>query len=171
MTRVVPKHSRRGASSLSALSPANLRQLRRRPEAVGRRGSIPATSTQLTHYLFAAGVTVALMAMGREQDQVVDSRFALANERTLLAWSRTALALLASGGAVQQLSDLPAHTALAILLGVAGIAAAVTGGWRYRQMAAALRRGDGPLPGRAPVALAAGIAVIGIVLVIAIAAS
>src|SRR4051794_41260059 len=90
------------------------------------------------------------MATGPEQDQAVDSRFALANERTLLAWSRTALALLASGGAVQQLSDLPAHTALAILLGVAGIAAAVTGGWRDRQMAAAPRRGGGPVPGGAP---------------------
>src|SRR4051812_14503901 len=111
------------------------------------------------------------MATGPEQDQAVDSRFALANERTLLAWSRTALALLASGGAVQQLSDLPAHTALAILLGVAGIAAAVTGGWGDRQKAAGPPPGDGPVPRRAPVALAAGIAVIGIVLVIAIAAS
>src|SRR5205085_752650 len=42
----------------------------------------------------------------------VDTRFALANERTLLAWTRTSLALLASGGALQQLSDIPARKPL-----------------------------------------------------------
>jgi putative membrane protein len=38
----------------------------------------------------------------REHDRV-DSRFSLANERTFLAWNRTALALVAGGLAVTQL--------------------------------------------------------------------
>jgi len=109
------------------------------------------------------------MAHEGEHDEAVDTRFALANERTLLAWARTALALLAVGGGVQQLSDLPARTGLAILLGLAGIASAVAGGWRYHRTGVALRRGEGPIPGRAPIALAAAIAVVGVVLVVAIA--
>jgi putative membrane protein len=104
-----------------------------------------------------------------EPGRAVDVRFALANERTLLAWVRTALALLAAGGAVGQLTDLPARKTLAVLLAVGGIAAAGAGGWRYQRTAAALRRGDGPIAGIAPVALAGAVAIAGLVLVIAVA--
>jgi putative membrane protein len=108
--------------------------------------------------------------MPPERDQgAVDTRFALANERTLLAWARTALALLAAGGAVQQLSDLPARTPMAILLSVIGVAAAVAGGLRYHRTARALQQGVDPLPGLAPVALAAAVAAIGVVLVVVLA--
>ncbi len=101
----------------------------------------------------------------------VDTRFALANERTLLAWVRTSLALLASGGAVQQLSDLPARTALAILLSAIGIAAAVAGGVRYQRTATALRRGAAPPQGAAPIVLAAAVAVMGLLLMVVLVAS
>lgn len=106
-----------------------------------------------------------------DRDQAVDTRFALANERTLLAWSRTALALLAAAGALQQLSDLHGRRELALGLAVVGIAAAIAGGWRFHRTERALRRGEGPLPGRAPVALAAAVAVIGVALIVAIAAA
>jgi putative membrane protein len=108
------------------------------------------------------------MASERESGQDADARFTLANDRTLLAWTRTALALLAAGGAVQELSNVPARRALAVLLGLAGIATAAAGGLRYQRMAAALRRGENPAAGRAPIALAGAVAAIGLLLVVAV---
>jgi putative membrane protein len=108
------------------------------------------------------------MAPDRDDNRTVDARFTLANDRTLLAWTRTALALLAAAGAVHELSDVPARRELAILLGLAGIATAGAGGWRYQRMAAALRRGESPIAGRAPTVLAATVALIGVLLVVAV---
>ena len=79
-----------------------------------------------------------------------DPRFTFANERTFLAWHRTALALIGGGLAVTQLLpdfDLPGGRALLglplILLG--GIIAFTSyGRWAANQRA--LRLGD-PLPG------------------------
>ncbi len=114
-----------------------------------------------------------LSLMPEDRDQVeVDARFALANERTLLAWTRTSLALLASGGALQQLSDLPARQPLAMLLVAVGIAAAVAGGIRYTRTATALRRAAPAVQGSAaPVALAALVALAGTLLVIVLIAA
>ena len=60
-------------------------------------------------------------------------RFVLANERTLLAWLRTALTLIAGGVALAQLGHgRPALQAVSLgLLGL-GIADAVIGHRRYR---------------------------------------
>jgi putative membrane protein len=44
-----------------------------------------------------------MTARGEEPEDRVDARFSLANERTFLAWNRTALALVAGGLAVSQL--------------------------------------------------------------------
>ena len=101
----------------------------------------------------------------------VDSRFLLANERTLLAWVRTALALLASAGAVQEFAEVPARRQIAVLLAVVGISSAAAGGWRHRRTVLLLERGDPPRNGWAPVALAVAVSVIGIVLLVAIAAA
>jgi len=109
------------------------------------------------------------VAEGEAPGQAVDPRFALANERTLLAWLRTALALLAAAGAVQQFSDFTGRTGLALLVSMVGVAAAIAGGRRYQRTDAALRRGQGTPPGRAPLALAVAVAVIGLVLTVAIA--
>ncbi|MEU2900862.1 DUF202 domain-containing protein [Streptomyces sp. NPDC006967] len=63
-----------------------------------------------------------------------DPRFSLANERTFLAWIRTALAFLAGGLAVEAL-QVPIATsmrgAIAVLLVLAGIAASAQAwtGW------------------------------------------
>jgi putative membrane protein len=77
-----------------------------------------------------------------------DARFSLANERTFLAWVRTALALLASGVALEAL-DLPIEehlrfTAALVLVGV-GVVAPVLAwlGWARAERAVRLRD---PLP-------------------------
>jgi putative membrane protein len=97
-----------------------------------------------------------------------DPRFTFANERTFLAWSRTALALVVAGlGIVQLLPPFPGVPVGRHLLGVplivlgAVLATAAYVEWAANQRA--LRRGE-PLPrSRLPWILAAtvtGIAVI-----------
>jgi len=77
-----------------------------------------------------------------------DARFSLANERTFLAWIRTALALLAAGVALEAL-DLPIerHVRLAasIVLVSLGVLAPVAAwvGWARGERAMRQRR---PLP-------------------------
>lgn len=63
-----------------------------------------------------------------------DPRFSLANERTLLAWLRTALALVAAGVAAVALSDLLRPTWLVEVIGVvAFVGGASTATLGYRQ--------------------------------------
>jgi putative membrane protein len=72
-----------------------------------------------------------------------DYRFSLANERTFLAWIRTAMALLAAAVAVVQLVPsfrIPGgRTVLGVLLAVAGIAVALSAYLRWRTMERAMR--------------------------------
>ena len=89
-----------------------------------------------------------------------DARFTLANERTFLAWIRTALALLAGGVALEALG-LGLHptfqlSASLLLMGT-GIISAVQAwiGWMHYERA--LRRNT-PLP-NAPLALPVALAV------------
>jgi putative membrane protein len=92
----------------------------------------------------------------------VDARFLLANERTLLAWVRTALTLIAGGVGVEQFAESVAgRTALAVVLLALGIASAVAGAVRYRQADSALRRGRVPATGLAAYGLATAVAVVG----------
>jgi putative membrane protein len=88
--------------------------------------------------------------VGVSDEAEPDARFTFANERTFLAWSRTALALVVGGLAiVQLLPPFPAvpwgRHALGVPLIVLGavIAAAGYGEWTRNQRA--LRRGR-PLP-------------------------
>jgi putative membrane protein len=78
-----------------------------------------------------------------------DYRFTLANERTLLAWLRTGLALVAGGVAVATYApDLGARwasAAVALALVVVGLGAAVGGYRRWRRYEAAIAA-DEPLP-------------------------
>lgn len=98
-----------------------------------------------------------------------DGRFSLANERTFLAWVRTALALLAGGVALEAL-DLPVEPhlrlAAAVLLVVLGVVAPAQAwfGWARTERALRERR---PLPG--PVLsgpLAIGVAVAGLLVLV-----
>ncbi|NHC45080.1 YidH family protein [Motilibacter aurantiacus] len=82
-------------------------------------------------------------------EQEPDYRFTLANERTLLAWMRTALALLAAGvGAVEFLPQPDAawvRTAAGVALGLLSVVASVGGVLRWHAVQRAMRRGL-PLP-------------------------
>lgn len=70
-----------------------------------------------------------------------DPRFSLANERTFLAWIRTALALLAAAGGLTVV-DVPwpvaAVRTIACVLGVSGGACAVLAWARWRAVEAAI---------------------------------
>jgi putative membrane protein len=80
-----------------------------------------------------------------EDTREPDYRFTLANERTFLAWIRTALALLAGGVAVVQL--VPALSipgirhGLGTVLTAAGGVLAVLAVRRWQNVQAAMRRG------------------------------
>jgi putative membrane protein len=78
-----------------------------------------------------------------------DYRFTLANERTLLAWLRTGLALVAGGVAVATYApDLGARwgsAAAALALVLLGLATGLAGYERWRANEAAIRA-DRPLP-------------------------
>jgi putative membrane protein len=98
-----------------------------------------------------------------------DYRFTLANERTFLAWQRTALGLLAAAVAVVQLvpelSVPGARHALGLLLALLAILTAGMGILRWEQVDRAIRR-DMPLPRQpTPVYLGIGLVVIGLLTV------
>jgi putative membrane protein len=90
-----------------------------------------------------------------------DPRFTLANERTFLAWIRTALALIAGGVALEALA-LPLQPALrliaSIILLLLGLAVPLLAWFTWGKVERALRLGA-PLPGShvaLPVALGVG---------------
>ena len=88
-----------------------------------------------------------------------DYRFSLANERTFLAWIRTALALVGGGLAVDQflprLQPTYLRTAFAVTLIVLGGFAAARAVVRWVQSERAIRLGADLPPSRFPGALAA----------------
>jgi putative membrane protein len=98
-----------------------------------------------------------------------DPRFTLANERTFLAWNRTALALIGGGLAAGQLLDFGSRAArLAVALPpiVLGLLLAVTSYRRWEANQRALRL-DQPLPGTGPPRiLAVGIGLVGVVVLV-----
>ncbi|MFB4310853.1 YidH family protein [Actinomadura sp. GTD37] len=100
-----------------------------------------------------------------------DPRFSLANERTFLAWIRTALALIAGGIGVALAGDyvepLLRH-GLAVAFAATGALVAAFAFRRWLRTERALRRDETlPPPALAPV-MAYGIAVAAIVLLVAV---
>lgn len=97
-----------------------------------------------------------------------DPRFSMANERTTLAWMRTALSIVAGGIGLTSLTRLAGLSrvldVVAIVMCVTGVGVAVAGvaGWRNRERALRCRL---PLPApRALPWLAAAVAVVGLAL-------
>ncbi|HEX2892990.1 MAG TPA: DUF202 domain-containing protein [Marmoricola sp.] len=91
-------------------------------------------------------------------EQEPDIRFSLANERTLLAYQRTAIGLIAAAVAVVHFLDNKAISVLlaAILLASGGVAA-VGGYERYRAADRAIREGSALPSGHAPIAITFGL--------------
>ncbi|WP_412543117.1 DUF202 domain-containing protein [Longispora sp. K20-0274] len=68
-----------------------------------------------------------------------DYRFTLANERTFLAWIRTALALVGGGIAAEQAHLAPRWVVVALLVGGAVVAGRAV--WRWMRCELAIRLG------------------------------
>jgi putative membrane protein len=105
---------------------------------------------------------------GREPDP----RFTLANERTFLAWNRTALALIGGGLAAGELLDLHGRAArLVVALPpiVLGTLLALTSYRRWGANQRALRRGESLPAGGPPRMLAVGLGAVGLVVAIVVA--
>lgn len=107
-----------------------------------------------------------------DTDTEPDYRFTLANERTFLAWQRTALGLLAASVAVIQFVSDAALPGARYLLGLSlAVLATLTAGiglWRWRQVDKAMRRGTSLPRHPAPAYLAVGLCVIGLLVLGAI---
>lgn len=91
-----------------------------------------------------------------------DYRFSFANERTFLAWIRTALALIAGGVAVDTVElSIPRdlQRAVALLLVALGMLGAASSWLRWARSERAIRRGE-PLPSSAYTAVLAGAVVV-----------
>ncbi len=96
----------------------------------------------------------------------VDARFLLANERTFLAWVRTALAVLIGGIALTQLGhDSTAQSVVGMIVIILGGFMALVGYLRFHSADRAIRRGDLPEVGREPLVQTAGIFLVVIALV------
>jgi putative membrane protein len=105
-----------------------------------------------------------------EHEEEPDVRFTYANERTFLAWNRTALALIATGVAATQLLPKLEVAWGRRILGLPLIAlGAVVAAESYRHWRAnerAVRRGD-PLPrSTMPLVLTVGIVTVGLIAVV-----
>ena len=107
-------------------------------------------------------------ASGAEDDErEPDVRFTYANERTFLAWNRTALALIATGVAATQL--LPSfhvtngRRILGLPLVALGALVAASSFLHWRANQRAMRRGE-PLP-RSPMPLVLAVGVIAVAVI------
>jgi putative membrane protein len=130
-------------------------------------GATPEAGVEATALPHGSSGTSEAAAPGEEHEP--DVRFTYANERTFLAWNRTALALIATGVAATQLLPKLQVEWGRRLLGLplialgAIVAAESLRQWRANQRA--MRRGD-PLPrSRMPVIITIGIVVIGAIAV------
>ena len=95
----------------------------------------------------------------------LDARFTFANERTFLAWNRTALALVAAGlAAAELLKTHPAGLRLivAIPLIVLGAVTAVTSYWRWQTNEREMRMGQPLTQSKLSLSLAVGIGVVAV---------
>lgn len=107
----------------------------------------------------------------REEGETPDYRFSLANERTFLAWIRTALALIGGGFAVDQfLPELAwgVRAGLALALLAAGVFCALRAVNHWVQCERAMRRGEDLPVSRFPTLLALAVAVVAVAMVVVV---
>jgi putative membrane protein len=106
------------------------------------------------------------------EERRTDYRFLLANERTFLAYVRTAIALQVAGlGVLQFLTSTAdwARYALGVALVAGGSYVAVSGHVRTRRNERAMRAGDDIRPGSLSVILVAAVAAVPLVAAAAMA--
>ena len=107
---------------------------------------------------------------GDKAAQPVDARFSYANERTFLAWNRTALALIATGVAATQLLPKFDVTFGRRLLGLPLIALgaliALTSYSHWQANERAMRDRKPLVPSRIPLILAIGVGAVAVIAVI-----
>ncbi|GAB1330549.1 YidH family protein [Streptomyces sennicomposti] len=104
----------------------------------------------------------------REEGRTPDYRFSLANERTFLAWLRTALALIGGGFAVDQF--LPHlrwewRVGLALALLGAGVLCSLRAINHWVRCERAMRRGEDLPASRFPALLSVVVAVVAVVMI------
>ncbi|MGV9880321.1 YidH family protein [Streptomyces sp. NPDC003006] len=107
----------------------------------------------------------------REEGDTPDYRFSLANERTFLAWLRTALALIGGGFAVDQfLPDLRWgwRIGLALALLAAGVLCSLRAVNHWVRCEQAMRRGEDLPVGRFPTVLSLVVAVVALAMVVVV---
>ncbi|MFF5446622.1 YidH family protein [Streptomyces sp. NPDC012888] len=107
----------------------------------------------------------------REEGDTPDYRFSLANERTFLAWVRTALALVGGGFAVDQfLPDLRwgVRVGMALALLVAGAACALRAVNHWVRCERAMRRGEDLPVSRFPVVLGLAVGLVAAAMVLVV---
>lgn len=107
----------------------------------------------------------------RAEGDTPDYRFSLANERTFLAWVRTALALIGGGFAVDQFLPglswgLRAGMALGLL--VAGVLCALRAVNHWVRCERAMRRGEDLPVSRFPALLSMVVAVVALAMVVVV---
>ncbi|MFK0102819.1 YidH family protein [Streptomyces sp. NPDC091040] len=107
----------------------------------------------------------------RSEGETPDYRFSLANERTFLAWIRTALALIGGGFAVDQfLPELSrtVRTGLALALLAAGVLCALRAVNHWVRCERAMRRGEDLPVSRFPTLLSIAVAVVAVAMVVVV---
>ncbi|MEU0134482.1 DUF202 domain-containing protein [Streptomyces sp. NPDC006296] len=107
----------------------------------------------------------------REEGDTPDYRFSLANERTFLAWIRTALALIGGGFAVDQF--LPGlawgvRAGLALGLLAAGVLCALRAVNHWVRCERAMRRGENLPASRFPALLGIVVALVAVAMVVVV---
>ncbi|MFB6613718.1 YidH family protein [Streptomyces sp. NPDC085524] len=104
----------------------------------------------------------------RDEGETPDYRFSLANERTFLAWIRTALALVGGGFAVDQfLPDLRwgVRVGMALALLAVGAACALRAVNHWVRCERAMRHGEDLPLSRFPVVLSLGVGIVALAMV------
>ncbi|MFJ4717003.1 YidH family protein [Streptomyces sp. NPDC088785] len=107
----------------------------------------------------------------RDEGDTPDYRFSLANERTFLAWVRTALALIGGGFAVDQfLPDLRWgwRVGLALALLASGVLCSLRAVSHWVRCERAMRRGDDLPVSRFPAVLSAVVALVAVAMVVVV---
>ncbi|MFF4848912.1 YidH family protein [Streptomyces sp. NPDC001194] len=107
----------------------------------------------------------------RDEGETPDYRFSLANERTFLAWIRTALALVGGGFAVDQfLPDLRwgVRVGMSLALLAVGAACALRAVNHWVRCERAMRRGEDLPVSRFPVVLSLGVGLVAVSMVLVV---